>query len=442
MEAWRKEQEAAERERIEAELPITEQTTIEDVPSPTQLQLNVTQTDDDAKTVSPMPESSESLQEVQPSTQVAPSEVSVEVTVPPSITAANATIAPTPGPPSSSNAVMDMSTVPKRVKELLSMLTLPIDTPISEVPRSTDASIRPARTTQSTSEQNPSLTSPGNGQTMMAKTDAPEASEVKPKPSSVSSESLKESTSTNSTGDLSLSSSTQGSSSTVSTKIPQMGGPPPVPPPAQNASASASVRVPAVNIPGGTQESIYKTIMNRLTALEKNATLSLQYIEDQSKMFRDVLIRIERRQEERMEHIVRGLNESATIQLLEIQSRYEALLSEVMQGQSHRTGLTDRVNRLSDEVMFGKRLGLTQLVILLSTLVLLLFTRSVDSEPIYTFKAFIRERSYHPEDMLEGLSKNRGFKASKDKGTFNGDNDRLQGSRRPSDNHSWSELSS
>ncbi|KAK9241049.1 UNC-like C-terminal-domain-containing protein [Lipomyces kononenkoae] len=72
-----------------------------------------------------------------------------------------------------------------------------------------------------------------------------------------------------------------------------------------------------------TQESVYKTIMKRLTLLEANATLSLQYIEEQSRMLRDAFSKVERRQNLRITDMLDGLNATVNSQLHVFKQQYE-----------------------------------------------------------------------------------------------------------------------
>lgn len=86
--------------------------------------------------------------------------------------------------------------------------------------------------------------------------------------------------------------------------IPQ---PPPPPPPP-----------PKVNMPnahqkeGSTQESIYKTIMKRLTVLEVNMTLSQRFLDDQNKILNNVFMDMEKRHQDQLILLIGHLNETAS----------------------------------------------------------------------------------------------------------------------------------
>lgn len=64
-----------------------------------------------------------------------------------------------------------------------------------------------------------------------------------------------------------------------------------------------------------TQESFFKTVHKRLSLLEQNATLSLQYIEDQSRILRDAFVKVEKRQMEKTTAFIQQLNSTFLTEL-------------------------------------------------------------------------------------------------------------------------------
>lgn len=62
----------------------------------------------------------------------------------------------------------------------------------------------------------------------------------------------------------------------------------------KSSSIPVSTQSPNVNTNTGTQESIYKNIMKRLSLLESNATLSVLYIEEQSKLLSTAFSNLEK----------------------------------------------------------------------------------------------------------------------------------------------------
>ncbi|PPQ63591.1 hypothetical protein CVT24_004451 [Panaeolus cyanescens] len=157
---------------------------------------------------------------------------------------------------------------------------------------------------------------------------------------------------------------------------------PPAPPPTPTiilTSGSPSVAViPIIQssiVPtskGG--ESIYRTIMNRLTAVESNHTLYLRYIEQQNSAIRDVIKRLGE-DIGRLEGINRG-------QAMMYQRAFNDWEHQRYQLQLDYGDLASRVEKLSEEILLEKRLGFAQLCILLAVLVFMGLTRGSRAETV------------------------------------------------------------
>ncbi|GAA5900962.1 Slp1p [Sporobolomyces salmoneus] len=120
-------------------------------------------------------------------------------------------------------------------------------------------------------------------------------------------------------------------------------------------------------------ESIYATIMKRLTSLEHNQTLSMHFIEAQSSMLREAFTRIERRLSE--VEATRSRQEQGIRQtLLDLEKERKDLERE-------RLGLTTQVGVLAQEIRLEKRLNAIQLVGTLLLIVFVGFTRSIPTSP-------------------------------------------------------------
>ncbi|KAK4123257.1 hypothetical protein N657DRAFT_646009 [Parathielavia appendiculata] len=140
------------------------------------------------------------------------------------------------------------------------------------------------------------------------------------------------------------------------------------------SSASASPTV---------QESFFKTISKRLQNLESNTSLSLQYIEEQSRFLQDVLLKIERKQITRVDAFLDSLNRTVLSELRSVRTQYDqiwqstvlALETQREQSQREIVALTSRLNILADEVVFQKRMAILQSILLLSCLILVIFSR-------------------------------------------------------------------
>lgn len=111
-----------------------------------------------------------------------------------------------------------------------------------------------------------------------------------------------------------------------------------------------------------TQESFYKNIMKRLSLLESNATLSLLYIEEQSKLLSQAFTNLEKRQTGNIESLIHSFNSTIIDQLTNFQSSYIHMHNEYaklfkIQENSHKTLLLEskaKVSSLSRELIFQR----------------------------------------------------------------------------------------
>ncbi|KZV87891.1 hypothetical protein EXIGLDRAFT_773186 [Exidia glandulosa HHB12029] len=152
-----------------------------------------------------------------------------------------------------------------------------------------------------------------------------------------------------SNGSASASTSTPATTTATTKAAP----PPPPPPPAK----------PTLT-PG---DSIYRTIMNRLTLLEGNSTLVMRFVEQQAINIRDALRRLEE-DVGRLDGITKSQQTLFARTLLEMERERRALDEE-------RVMLMRKVANLSDEVVLEKRLGIAQLALLVAVLLFLAVTR-------------------------------------------------------------------
>ncbi|TDL19764.1 hypothetical protein BD410DRAFT_791930 [Rickenella mellea] len=127
--------------------------------------------------------------------------------------------------------------------------------------------------------------------------------------------------------------------------------------------------VPAVTSAG---ESIYRTIMNRLTLLETNSTLYARYVEEQTRSVREAL--------RRLEEDVGRLEGIGKAQAQFFQRTSQDWLTQRDKLEREYVELLSRVNYLADEVILEKRLGIAQLALLLTVLVFMALTRGSRGE--------------------------------------------------------------
>jgi hypothetical protein len=133
-----------------------------------------------------------------------------------------------------------------------------------------------------------------------------------------------------------------------------------------------------------TQESFFKSIHKRLQHLEANSTLSLQYIEEQSRILRDAFVKVEKRQLQKTERFLAQLNTTVMQELKSYRSMYEQLWQSTvieLEGMKERQHaemgeVGARLSLLADELVWQKRMAVVQSTLLLLCLVLILFVRS------------------------------------------------------------------
>ncbi|KAI4200857.1 MAG: hypothetical protein LQ350_003659 [Teloschistes chrysophthalmus] len=132
-----------------------------------------------------------------------------------------------------------------------------------------------------------------------------------------------------------------------------------------------------------TQESFFKSVHKRLQLLESNSTLSLQYIEEQSRILRDAFAKVEKRQLAKTTTFLEILNRTVLGDLRVFREQYEQLWqSTVVELASQRRdrereveALSGRLKILADELLFQKRIAILQFLLILLCLGLAFFSR-------------------------------------------------------------------
>jgi hypothetical protein len=154
------------------------------------------------------------------------------------------------------------------------------------------------------------------------------------------------------------------------------------------SQAQAQVRSPSQTQPNPgaptTQESFFKSIHKRLQHLEANSTLSLQYIEEQSRILRDAFIKVEKRQLSKTEKFLDHLNSTVMQELKAYRSLYDQMwqstimeLESMKERQRSEIGeIGARLSLVADELVWQKRMAVVQSTLLLLCLGLVLFVRS------------------------------------------------------------------
>ena len=132
-----------------------------------------------------------------------------------------------------------------------------------------------------------------------------------------------------------------------------------------------------------TQESFFKSVHKRLQLLESNSTLSLQYIEEQSRILRDAFSKVEKRQLGKTTSFLEVLNTTVLIELRDFRHQYDQiwqstvleLSSQREQSQHEVLALSARLSLLADEIVFQKRMAIVQFGLILLCLGLIIFSR-------------------------------------------------------------------
>ncbi|KAK5680852.1 hypothetical protein LTS10_006610 [Elasticomyces elasticus] len=148
-----------------------------------------------------------------------------------------------------------------------------------------------------------------------------------------------------------------------------------------NSTRSTSIASSAPQ--ASSQESFFKSISKRLQQLESNSTLSLQYIEEQSRALRDAFNKVEKRQISATTTFLAQLNETVMTELHGFRQAYDQLWQGTVielegqreQYQREMLALSSRLTLVADELVWQKRMGIVQSTLLLVCLGLVLFAR-------------------------------------------------------------------
>jgi hypothetical protein len=160
-------------------------------------------------------------------------------------------------------------------------------------------------------------------------------------------------------------------------------------PPMQNSSSVDATRPVSSTVAAqppqpSSQESFFKSFHKRLQQLEANSTLSLQYIEEQSRILRDAFTKVEKRQLATTTKFLSQLNSTVMTELHGFRLAYDQLWqSTVIELEGQREAyeddmiaLSSRLTMVADELVWQKRMGIVQSTLLLLCLAVVLFGRT------------------------------------------------------------------
>lgn len=146
-------------------------------------------------------------------------------------------------------------------------------------------------------------------------------------------------------------------------------------------SKTAVAHLPSPN--PTTQESFFKSVNKRLQMLESNSSLSLLYIEEQSRILRDAFNKVEKRQLAKTTTFLENLNTTVLNELLEFREQYDHVWRAVVIEFEHQRfqyhqelySIATQLGVLADELVFQKRVSIIQSIFVLVCLGLVLFSR-------------------------------------------------------------------
>ncbi|KAJ5182727.1 hypothetical protein N7492_000343 [Penicillium capsulatum] len=132
-----------------------------------------------------------------------------------------------------------------------------------------------------------------------------------------------------------------------------------------------------------TQESFFKSVHKRLQMLESNSSLSLLYIEEQSRILRDAFNKVEKRQLSKTSNFLENLNITVVNELKEFREQYDYVWRSVafefdhqrMQYHQEVHAMSAQLGVLADELVFQKRVTVIQSIMVMCCFALVLFSR-------------------------------------------------------------------
>ncbi|RFU35803.1 hypothetical protein B7463_g516, partial [Scytalidium lignicola] len=169
-----------------------------------------------------------------------------------------------------------------------------------------------------------------------------------------------------------------------------------------SGTSTASASLPTI------QESFFKAVSRRLQLLEANSTLSLKYIEEQSRILREAFNKVEKKQVQKTTTFLEILNSTVLAELQGFRQQYDeiwqatviSLDSQRAESQREILAISARLNILADEVVFQKRMSIVQSILLLLCLGLVVFSR-VSSATHFEFHTSRRRGSRSPLNLAD-----------------------------------------
>jgi hypothetical protein len=142
-----------------------------------------------------------------------------------------------------------------------------------------------------------------------------------------------------------------------------------------------SIKQPPPPPQPSTQDSFFKATNKRLTMLETNSSLNIQYIEEQSRILRDAFVQTEKHQLKKTENFLKHLNDTVMAELKGFRTQYDQLWQSTVieleesraRSEKEMMAFSTRLTMLADELVWAKRMNVVHSVLLLAVLGLFVF---------------------------------------------------------------------
>jgi hypothetical protein len=152
------------------------------------------------------------------------------------------------------------------------------------------------------------------------------------------------------------------------------------------------------------QDSIYKNIVKRLSLLESNATLSLLYIEEQSKLLSDAFLKLESQQSNKFQNILLQLNSTIQSQMdifQKLNTDVYTSFSRLFEYQQHnfdsRTHeISKQLEEISSAISFYKNLTYFCIFLLLLLFIYILLTKDLYIDETYLSSYISKSPNFSP----------------------------------------------
>ncbi|KAG6096032.1 hypothetical protein E4U14_008074 [Claviceps sp. LM454 group G7] len=171
------------------------------------------------------------------------------------------------------------------------------------------------------------------------------------------------------------------------------------------------------------QEGFFNAITKRLQHVESNLTLSMKYVEDQSKHMQEALQSREQKQQIHFALFLNDLNRTVLAELYTLREQYDQIWQSTvlaLESQRHRSesdvmALSTRLNLLAEEVVFQKRMAIVQAIVLLSCLFLIIFSRGASFPSLGPQIDQSSAPAYSHSSLPQTTSRQSAYQLSKDR---------------------------